>query len=101
MDLTKWTVLSLIDSKFLRNLKLAVIFGQYFIVLCANITYLGCLSFHFFLGNLGSEVIMVTLDDDVYAMGCNSSGCLGLGDTASALQPRKIESLSKKKIKGL
>lgn len=74
MDLTKWTVLSLIDSKFLRNLKLAVIFG-----------------------NLGSEVIMVTLDDDVYAMGCNSSGCLGLGDTASALQPRKIESLSKKK----
>lgn len=44
---------------------------------------------------------MVTLDDDVYAMGCNSSGCLGLGDTASALQPRKIESLSKKKIKGL
>lgn len=59
------------------------------------------LIFQFFLGNLGSEVIMVTLDDDVYAMGCNSSGCLGLGDTASALQPRKIESLSKKKIKGL
>lgn len=50
---------------------------------------------------MGSEVIMVTVDDDVYAMGCNSSGCLGLGDTASALQPRKIESLCKKKIKGL
>jgi RCC1 and BTB domain-containing protein len=49
---------------------------------------------------MGSEVIMVTVDDDVYAMGCNSSGCLGLGDTASALQPRKIESLCKKKIKG-
>nr|CAH0100079.1 unnamed protein product [Daphnia galeata] len=78
MDLTKWTVLSLLDNKFLRNLKMAVIFG-----------------------NMGSEVIMVTTDDDVYAMGCNSSGCLGLGDTTSALQPRKIESLCKKKIKGL
>ncbi len=52
-------------------------------------------------GNLGSEVIMVTNDDDVYAMGCNSSGCLGLGDTASALQPRKIDVLCKKKIKGI
>lgn len=51
-------------------------------------------------GNLGSEVIMVTNDDEVFAMGCNSSGCLGLGDTVSALQPRKIEALCKKKIKG-
>ena len=53
-----------------------------------------------FLGNLGSEVIMVTNEDDVYAMGCNSSGCLGLGDTVAALQPRRIEVLCKKKIKG-
>ena len=30
MDLTKWTVLSLLDIKFLRNLKLAVIFGRTF-----------------------------------------------------------------------
>ncbi len=59
------------------------------------------LCFSVYIGNMGSEVIMVTVDDDVYAMGCNSSGCLGLGDTASALQPRKIESLCKKKIKGL
>ena len=44
---------------------------------------------------------MVTNDDDVYAMGCNSSGCLGLGDTVAALQPRKIEVLCKKKIKGV
>ena len=46
---------------------------------------------------MGSEVIMVTIDDDVYAMGCygNSSG------PVDALQPRKIESLCKKKIKGL
>lgn len=43
---------------------------------------------------------MVTNEDDVYAMGCNSSGCLGLGDTVAALQPRRIEVLCKKKIKG-
>ena len=60
-----------------------------------------CLDRWKLIGNLGSEVIMVTSDDDVYAMGCNSSGCLGLGDTSSALQPRKIEALSKKKIKGM
>lgn len=32
MDLTKWTVLSLLDNKFLRNLKMAVIFGKPFIL---------------------------------------------------------------------
>jgi len=78
MDLSKWTVLSLLDSKFLQTLKLALVFG-----------------------NLGSEVIMVTDEDEVYAMGCNSSGCLGVGDSHSTLEPRKIEMLSKKKIKGL
>jgi len=78
MEISKWTVTSLLENKFLRSLKLAVIFG-----------------------NLGSEVIMVTHEDQVYAIGCNSSGCLGVGDSLSTLEPRKIEILCNKKVKGL
>ena len=44
---------------------------------------------------------MVTDEDDVYAMGCNSSGCLGVGDSLSTLEPKKIEILCKKKVKGI
>lgn len=28
MDVTKWTALSLLDSKFVKSLKIAVIFGK-------------------------------------------------------------------------
>ena len=43
---------------------------------------------------------MVTHEDQVYAIGCNSSGCLGVGDSLSTLEPRKIEILCNKKVKG-
>ena len=44
---------------------------------------------------------MVTKDDEVYSLGFNGAGCLGVGDQASGLTPRKIETLSQKKIKGI
>ena len=46
------------------------------------------------------NVITVTDEDEVYAMVRNSSGCLGVGDSLSTLEPKEIEMLSKKKIKG-
>lgn len=44
---------------------------------------------------------MITNEDEVYAMGINPFGCLGVGDSVSTLHPRKIEVFSKKSIKGM
>lgn len=52
-------------------------------------------------GNIGNEAIIVTKDDDVYAMGFNGAGCLGVGDQNSTMEPRKIEPLCQKKVKGM
>ena len=52
-----------------------------------------------YVGTLGNEAIMVTKDEDVYGLGVNQSGCLGIGDLHSTLLPRRIEALSKKGIK--
>lgn len=53
-----------------------------------------------FSGSLGNEAVIVTKDDDVYALGFNGSGCLGVGDQNSTMEPRKIEPLCQKKVKG-
>ena len=49
----------------------------------------------------GNEAIVITRDDDVYALGSNGSSCLGVGDAQSCLHPRKVEALSKKNIVSL
>lgn len=51
-------------------------------------------------GSMGNEAIIVTKDDDVYALGFNGAGCLGVGDQNSTMEPRKIEPLCQKKVKG-
>ncbi|CAG0901286.1 unnamed protein product [Darwinula stevensoni] len=76
MDLDKWLIFSLLDKDFLVSLRMVCVFGT-----------------------LGNEAIMVTKDEDVYGLGVNQSGCLGIGDLHSTLLPRKIEALSKKRIK--
>ena len=43
---------------------------------------------------------MVTKDDEVYAIGSNAAGCLGLGDLQSTLSPKKVEVLCNKNVKG-
>lgn len=43
---------------------------------------------------------MVMKNDDVYAVGANSSGCLGLGALPSTLFPQKVTQLCKKGIIG-
>lgn len=44
-------------------------------------------------GNLGNEALLVTRDDEVFALGSNGAGCLGQGDMHSSLQPKQIEPL--------
>ena len=47
-------------------------------------------------GNVGNEALMITKDDEVYAVGSNGAGCLGLGDMLSTLFPKKLEPLCSK-----
>lgn len=58
-------------------------------------------NYFLFSGNLGNEAIMVTKSDEVFAVGSNSAGCLGLGDLRSTLFPKKVEALCNKLVKGM
>ncbi|XP_071517707.1 RCC1 and BTB domain-containing protein 1-like isoform X1 [Panulirus ornatus] len=78
MELEKWPIFSLLKPEFIEKMKLACVFGS-----------------------LGNEAVIVTKDDDVYALGFNGSGCLGVGDQNSTMEPRKIEPLCQKKVKGI
>ena len=69
-ELSRWPIFSLLDEDFLTSLKIAYVFG-----------------------NAGNEAIVITRDDDVYALGSNGSSCLGVGDAQSCLHPRKVEAL--------
>ena len=57
LDLDKWPIFSLLEPEFLAKVRLACVFGS-----------------------SGNEAILITRDDDVYALGSNCSGCLGLGE---------------------
>jgi RCC1 and BTB domain-containing protein len=54
-----------------------------------------------FSGNLGNEAVVVTKSDEVFAVGSNAAGCLGLGDLQSTLVPKKVEALCSKGVKGM
>ncbi|XP_066581210.1 RCC1 and BTB domain-containing protein 1-like isoform X2 [Prorops nasuta] len=69
-DLKHWPIFSLIDQKFISQIHMVVVYG-----------------------NLGNESLMVTKDGTVYAIGNNTSRCLGTGDSLSSLHPRKVEAL--------
>ena len=71
--LSRWPVFSLLSIDFLQSVKLACVFGT-----------------------CGNEAVIVSHIGEVYALGSNSNGCLGVGDSQSSLQPRKVEALSKK-----
>lgn len=62
----------MLDASFLREVKMACVFGS-----------------------TGNEALVVTHEDEVYALGSNSSSCLGLGDLKSSFQPRKVDTLCK------
>lgn len=74
-DFIRWPMFSILQEEFLCTIKLALVFG-----------------------NSGNEAILVTHDDEVFAMGSNLSSCLGVGDQQNSLEPRKVETLCNKKI---
>ena len=75
LDITKWPIFSLLEPDFLEKVTKACVYGS-----------------------SGNEALMVTIDDEVFAVGSNCSTCLGLGDCQSTLQPRKVEHLCGKKV---
>ncbi|BES95734.1 Hypothetical protein chromosome condensation (RCC1) and BTB (POZ) domain containing protein [Nesidiocoris tenuis] len=77
MELKKWSIFALLDNQFAMDVKLMCVFGSN-----------------------GNEALMVMKNDDVYAVGANSSGCLGLGALPSTLFPQKVTQLCKKGIIG-
>ncbi|KAI2656030.1 RCC1 and BTB domain-containing protein 2 [Labeo rohita] len=78
LDVGKWPVFALLPPEELRLVRQACVFGS-----AAN------------------EAIYVTVNDEVFALGTNCSGCLGLGDTQSTIEPRRIDILCGKKIVSL
>lgn len=75
LDLDRWPIFSLLDEKFLASLTTACVYG-----------------------GAGNEAIVITCNDEVFALGSNGSSCLGVGDAQSCLHPRKVDSLCKKNI---
>ena len=57
------------------------------------INYTNHIKVGLFVGNLGNEALIVTRDDEVFALGSNGAGCLGLGDMHSTLAPKQVEPL--------
>ncbi|XP_070173563.1 RCC1 and BTB domain-containing protein 1-like isoform X3 [Littorina saxatilis] len=74
-DLTRWPIFSILPQDTLNSIRKLCVFGS-----------------------SGNEAIFITESDDVYAIGSNCSSCLGLGDTHSSFEPRKINALCKKGI---
>ena len=66
MELGSWTIFSLLDREFTAQVWLCCVFG-----------------------NLGNEALIVMRDDEVFALGSNGTGCLGLGDMLSTLVPKQ------------
>ncbi|CAG5128531.1 unnamed protein product [Candidula unifasciata] len=74
-DLSRWPIFSILDTELLSKVKKICVFGS-----------------------SGNEAIFITDTDDVYAFGSNCSSCLGLGDSHSSLEPRKIDILCQKRV---
>lgn len=56
-DVVKWSIFCLGNSELMSQVKFAIVFGT-----------------------SGNEALFVTKSDEVYGIGTNCSGCLGLGN---------------------
>lgn len=74
-ELSLWPFMNLVEPELRSKVKLVHVFSQ-----------------------SASEMIFTTNEDEVYSMGTNTSGCLGVGDTQGSLVPRRIDDLKGKKI---
>ncbi|KAJ8410061.1 hypothetical protein AAFF_G00211020 [Aldrovandia affinis] len=78
VDVSKWPLFTLLGAQDIASIRQACIFGT-----SAN------------------EAIYITHDDEVFVFGLNCSNCLGTGDNQSTIMPRKLDSLSGKKVVSL
>ncbi|CAH2224090.1 Hypothetical predicted protein [Pelobates cultripes] len=77
VDIGKWPIFALCPQEDLKFIQQACVFGA------------------------GNEVLYVTKNDEVFVIGTNSSGCLGIGDAQSTIEPRRLDALCGKKIVSL
>ena len=75
LDVGKWSIFQMVDDSILQQAKIVCVFGPH-----------------------GNEALILTNDDDVYALGANANSCLTLPSGTSTLQLKKVERLSKLKI---
>ncbi|XP_064413830.1 RCC1 and BTB domain-containing protein 2 isoform X2 [Latimeria chalumnae] len=75
LDAGKWPMFALLPQEELRLIRQVCVFGS-----GAN------------------EALYVTENDEVFALGMNCSGCLGIGDNQNTIEPRRIDALCGKKI---
>ena len=50
----------------------------------------------FVFGGAGNEALVTLQTGDVYALGFNGNGCLGIGNSSSTLEPEKVDILCQK-----
>ncbi|TSK17915.1 RCC1 and BTB domain-containing protein 1 [Bagarius yarrelli] len=77
-DVSKWPLFSLLSAQDSASIRQACVFGT-----SAN------------------EALYITHDNEVYAFGLNCSNCLGIGDSASTMVPKKLDCLNGKKVVSL
>lgn len=77
MNINSWPILSFIPSDIATEVRKAFVFG-----------------------GAGNEAIIIVANGDVYALGFNGNGCLGIGNGNSTLEPKKIDILCKKDLVG-
>lgn len=73
-----YELLRQLDPQFVKLIKSVYVFGKY-----------------------GTEVLIITKEDKVYAFGLNSFGCLGLGHNISVKEPNIVGELCDKQIVNL
>ncbi|XP_045144990.1 RCC1 and BTB domain-containing protein 2 [Echinops telfairi] len=78
LDVGKWPIFSLCSAEDLHLIRQACVFGS-----------------------AGNEVLYTTVHNEVFVIGTNCCGCLGLGDVQSTIEPRRLDSLSGKNIASL
>ncbi|XP_037552367.1 RCC1 and BTB domain-containing protein 1 isoform X2 [Nematolebias whitei] len=75
VDVSKWPLFTVLSSEERAAVRQACVFGT-----SAN------------------EAIYVTRANEMFAFGLNCSGCLGTGDGASAIVPKRLDFLRRKKV---
>lgn len=73
LDVGKWPIFSLCSEEELQLIRQACVFGS-----------------------AGNEVLYTTVNDEIFVLGTNCSGCLGVGDIQSTIEPRRLDSLTGK-----